>query len=238
MSCLPTPPVAPLLPLSRWQELRSSLSLWRVQRLTVAVTPSTGIDFSTSITRQRGIVLVISLLFLVVLTLLGIATMRTNVIEERLAGNSRDWGLAFQAAEAALRDGEADIQSGTRFVGETGFAMHCSSTGLCNVETDGTHIWQDMVILANTGWMKGADATPSVKYGTYTGANPATISGVSKQPRYLIEVITEKGSSLKSKTPNKPSTYVYRITARGFGASEDDNGVPLAQVTLQTMYKP
>lgn len=201
-------------------------------------THTTPVDFATSITRQRGVVLVVSLLFLVVLTLLGIATMRTNVIEERLAGNSRDWGLAFQAAEAALRDGAADIQSGTRFVGETGFANGCSTTGLCNVETDGTPIWQDMVTSANTGWMSGADASPSVKYGTYTSANPATISGVSKQPRYLIEVITEKGSSLGIKGPGKPNTYVYRITARGFGASEDANGAPLARVTLQTMFKP
>lgn len=192
--------------------------------------------FSASIARQRGIVLMISLLFLVVLTLLGITMMRTNVIEERLAGNSRDWGLAFQAAEAALRDGEADVNSGTRFVGETGFSYGCGTNGLCKVETDGTPVWEDMVNSANTGWMTGADATPSVKYGTYTGANPATISGVSKQPRYLIEVITQKGSSLGIKMPNKPSTYVYRITARGFGASEDDNGVPLARVTLQTMY--
>jgi len=202
---------------------------------------TTPVDFATSITRQRGVVLVVSLLFLVVLTLLGIATMRTNVIEERLAGNSRDWGLAFQAAEAALRDGEADIQNGTRFVGETGFAMGCSSTGLCNVETDGTHIWQDMVSSANAGWMTGTDVAPSVKYGTYTGANPATISGVSKQPRYLIEVITEKGSSQVQGAgygTNKPNQYVYRITASGFGASEDANGVPLARVTLQTMYKP
>ena len=195
---------------------------------------TTPVDFATSITRQRGVVLVVSLLFLVVLTLLGIATMRTNVIEERLAGNSRDWGLAFQAAEAALRDGAADIQSGTRFVGKTGFANGCSTTGLCNVETDGTPIWQDMVISANTGWISGADTAPSVKYGTYTGAYPATISGVSKQPRYLIEFIMKTGSL----GINVPGNYVYRITARGFGASEDANGVPLARVTLQTMFTP
>lgn len=198
------------------------------------------VEFATSITRQRGVVMLVSLLFLVILTLLGIATMRTNVIEERLAGNSRDWGLAFQAAEAALRDGEADIQSGTRFVGETGFSYGCGTNGLCNVETDGTHIWQDMVSSANTGWMSGADVSPSVKYGTYTSPNPATISGVSKQPRYLIEVITEKGSSQiqVGGYGSKPNQYVYRITARGFGASEDANGVPLARVTLQSMYKP
>ena len=70
--------------------------------------------------------------------------MRTNIIEERLAGNSRDWALAFQAAEAALRDAERDIQSGTRFVGETGFDANCTN-GLCKTNT---LIWDDLVTSA------------------------------------------------------------------------------------------
>ena len=115
-----------------------------------------------SLASQRGVTLITALIFLVVLTMLVITAMRTNVIEERLAGNSRDWGLAFQAAETALRAGELDVQSGTRFVGEAGFDSSCTN-GLCSVQTDGTPIWIDMVSTANTGWMTGADATPSAE---------------------------------------------------------------------------
>lgn len=56
--------------------------------------------------RQSGAVLVIGLIILVVLTLLGVQSMRTNVAQERMASNMRDRNVAFQAAEAALREGE------------------------------------------------------------------------------------------------------------------------------------
>lgn len=55
---------------------------------------------------QRGAVLVISLLFLTILTILGVASMRGTVLQERMAFNTREQNLALQAAEAALRDAE------------------------------------------------------------------------------------------------------------------------------------
>ena len=60
-------------------------------------------------TRQNGAALVTGLIFLVILTLLGVTAMQTSIMEERMAGNARDRNIAFQAAEAALRNAEADI---------------------------------------------------------------------------------------------------------------------------------
>jgi len=188
--------------------------------------------------QQGGAVLMVALVFLVIITLLGLTAMRTNIIEERLAGNSRDWALAFQAAEAALRDAEKDIQSGTRFVGETGFDANCTN-GLCKTNT---LIWDDLVTSGNSGWMTGANVGPSVAYGTYTSPtpNPTLFANVARKPRYIIEVVTEKGSSLVQKGGygNQGNQYVYRVTARGFGTSVDSNGDPIARVTVQSMYKP
>src|SRR5688572_9206262 len=59
--------------------------------------------------RQRGAVLIVALLFLVMLTLLGVTAMTSSTMEERMAGNARDNGVAFQAAEAALRDARRDL---------------------------------------------------------------------------------------------------------------------------------
>lgn len=189
--------------------------------------------------KQRGVVLMIALVFLVIITMLALTALRTNIIEEKLAGNSRDWTLAFQAAEAALRDGEKDVQSGTRFIGEAGFNSSCTN-GLCTVQIDGSSIWRDLVTSGNTGWMNGASVGPSIEYGTYTNPSPDVIATVAKQPRYIIEVITEKGSSLSGPGAygKQGNQYVYRVTARGFGASVDENGNPTARVTLQSMYKP
>jgi type IV pilus assembly protein PilX len=65
--------------------------------------------------RESGAVLVIGLIILVVLTLLGVQGMRTNVAQERMAGNMRERNFAFQAAEAALRAGEAQNPVGINF---------------------------------------------------------------------------------------------------------------------------
>jgi type IV pilus assembly protein PilX len=62
---------------------------------------------------QSGAVLVIGLIILVVLTLLGVQGMRTNVAQERMAGNMRERNVAFQAAEAALRQGESVVPQGS-----------------------------------------------------------------------------------------------------------------------------
>lgn len=60
---------------------------------------------------ERGAVLLVSLVMLVLLTLIGLAGLRMVQLEERMAGNLRDRQLAFQAAEAALRAGEAAARS-------------------------------------------------------------------------------------------------------------------------------
>lgn len=56
-----------------------------------------------SMTNQKGVVLITGLVFLVMMTILGVTAMQNTVLEERMAGNLRDENLAFQAAEAALR---------------------------------------------------------------------------------------------------------------------------------------
>lgn len=57
---------------------------------------------------QKGAALIIGLIILVVLTLIGVQAMRTSIVQERMAGNMRERHVAFQAAEAALRVGEAN----------------------------------------------------------------------------------------------------------------------------------
>ncbi|HNC77604.1 MAG TPA: PilX N-terminal domain-containing pilus assembly protein, partial [Pseudomonadales bacterium] len=56
--------------------------------------------------RQRGAILVVGLIVLLLMTLLGLSIMGGNAVEEKMAGNERDRQIAFQAAEAALREGE------------------------------------------------------------------------------------------------------------------------------------
>jgi len=52
--------------------------------------------------QQQGSALIIALVFLLIMTLLGIATMRGTSQQEIMARNVRDRDLSFQAAEAVL----------------------------------------------------------------------------------------------------------------------------------------
>jgi type IV pilus assembly protein PilX len=56
--------------------------------------------------QQRGAVLIIALMMLLLLTIIGLSSMRGTVLQENMAGNMRDSSLALQASEAALRKGE------------------------------------------------------------------------------------------------------------------------------------
>lgn len=50
--------------------------------------------------KERGVVLVISLIVLLVVTLIGIAGMSSSVLQERMASNAQNANRAFQAAES------------------------------------------------------------------------------------------------------------------------------------------
>ena len=56
--------------------------------------------------RQRGVALLVVLMLLLIMTLLGLASLRGSIMEERMSANLFDRSLMFQAAESALRQGE------------------------------------------------------------------------------------------------------------------------------------
>tara|TARA_R110001592_G_scaffold159582_2_gene391164 strand:- start:4964 stop:5602 length:639 start_codon:yes stop_codon:yes gene_type:complete len=59
--------------------------------------------------QQRGAVLVISLVFLLILTTLAVTNMREVALESRVTGNLVNQKGCFNASEAGLRDGEYRI---------------------------------------------------------------------------------------------------------------------------------
>ncbi len=51
--------------------------------------------------KQQGAVLITSLVFLIILTMLAVTSMSTNTLEEKMAANAVENNLVFQAAESA-----------------------------------------------------------------------------------------------------------------------------------------
>ncbi len=178
--------------------------------------------------RQQGAALVTGLIFLVVLTMIGITTANMASLEERMSGNLRDRSVAMQAAELALRDAERDIAGSVpgfarKITGKTGFTADCGAStggttaddGLCYNGPNGygVAVWKNVDMTA----------APSVPYGRFTGA--AALPGLSAQPRYILE-------SILKDIPGSGQAYFYRITARAQG------GNPNTVVWLQEVYSP
>ena len=51
---------------------------------------------------QRGVTLMTTMVMLVLVTLIGVSSIRASTMDEKMAGHSRDRDKAFQAAEAAV----------------------------------------------------------------------------------------------------------------------------------------
>ncbi len=171
---------------------------------------------------QRGSALVVVLLFLTLMSILGIAAMRTSGLEERMAGNSHDRDVALQAAEAALRDAERDVRVNINT--GSSFSATCVD-GLCLMSTTATPQWRTV------NW-NGADVR---EYGTRTAAGPFALA-VARTPRYIVELLPDmpatSGGSLAiggSRSSTRGGTP-YRITAVGWGRRTT------TQVMLQSVY--
>lgn len=165
--------------------------------------------------RQRGAVLVISLIMMLLLTLIGVTAMQVTTMEERMAGNLLDQNRSFQAAEAALREGEAGLWA------LTAEPATCSD-GDCG-------IWAKDAITEG-----GEPVDPSQKSTSWWTAEAQTYSGsipgVAAAPRYVVEYhyLVKDSKTLGFGPPT--GRMFYRVTARGVG------GQDTTMTILQTTY--
>lgn len=164
---------------------------------------------------ERGAALMVVLMLLLVMTLLGLASMRMTVMEERMSASMYDRGLSFQAAEAALREAEAIAQTGPAFpaTGST-----CSG-GLCTALAHGASGTIDRWLDPDFAGWRGA-------------SNPGAITAT---PDYIIEHMGEApnwpGCDREAPVHPRCLSPRYRITAR---SSASDR----ALVVLQSSYLP
>lgn len=169
--------------------------------------------------RQGGAALIISLIFLVLLTLIAVSAMQGTILQERMAGNTYNRMLAFQAAEAALSAGVATL-SGASLPTGTGVYMNTSALPSANYVS--TQDWVNIF-----PWSTGAT--------TYATASFSPL--VAQAPQYVIERLTTTKPSTCTAGGVQNITWgpggslgYYRITARGVGGTSN------AVVILQEIY--
>jgi len=166
--------------------------------------------------KQRGAVLFVSLIMLLLMTLIGISAMQTTVLEERMAGNFKDRNMALQAAESSLRAAEKYLNDTTVL---PGFTATGTTLGLYQPTSSGAPRW------GIVDWLDWSNTGDVIQY-------PGTLNNISSAPVYIIEEmppINEAGSSLEAGVIL--TNNYYRVTTRAVG------GTDTAIVMLQSTYK-
>ncbi len=172
-------------------------------------------NYPTAAKRQGGVVFVVSLIILLIMSMLAIGSTRTTVLEEKMAGNASDRNLAFQSAESAVREAEQFLEG---------------IVSLGNFDTDAGLIGRvtaEPSFYDQTTWTDSANhVVASTDFGAYDN------------PRYFVKHFTtvtgtEGALNMSGYGDNKGTgdVTIFRVTARGTGASVDS-----AEVMLRSQY--
>jgi len=173
--------------------------------------------------RQTGAALVVSLMLLIILTLLGLSGMQSTVMQERMSNNVRDKGMAFQAAESALRNGENWVKDQLMPTRGTLTVQDGSS---CSAPCD-------LVDLNDYSTMTSKDFNWWKTNGRiYSHTMPTGTGEVASAPRFIVEEHSEQRDSLAdpTSTSSPPVRTLYRLTAVGVG------GTVTAESMIETLY--
>jgi len=175
--------------------------------------------------RQSGAVLVVGLIFLVLLTLIGVTAYNVATQEERMSGNTRDRAVAFEAAERALRDCEEYLGSPLPPKGSSNGSL---DPGMYKIDLPSSppatlppDVWQTL------NWNTATNVV-----GNSGTARFVTISGTAGPGKCIVEEVTpvvRQRASIRAELPIQQDT-AFMITARGVGIN------PNTQVFLQSYY--
>lgn len=184
--------------------------------------------------REAGAVLVVVLILLLVMTLLGLAGTRVALNQERMGAGLYDRSLSFQAAEAALIEGEAaanQIRAGT---------LASPAAGTCTNGICGFPIAANAPV-----WAPGAATWDTAReLGTLSAADAIDLGDlVPAIPRYIVERLADQVPTEScpgaievgvGSSECLGSVSFYRITARA--GPRDGDPDDRAVVFLQSIY--
>lgn len=160
---------------------------------------------------QRGYVMLTSIVLVLMITLLALALVSHNSTQTRIATNSRDYQSAFQTAEAAMSQVNAQIVRATFLRADCMQPGDALAAGMINyVCTDSTsEAWQN-------------NAAPWT--ANLPGNTTAFQGNAAAAPVYLVEKmppIGVPGNDLSGANVSQPTPF--RVTVKAGGANADAN---------------
>lgn len=183
--------------------------------------------------RQRGVALVVGLVFLLITTLMAVTAMSGVVMQERMAGNSRNVSIATGGSESALRAAEVYLMN---LISRGDQVM-----GNCDGSLDGVYNRDDMAcgsftaveqFRSATSWLS---STPGARNypGSLIGADELSDpdgAGMARRPQFLIEHMGDlnppvgewgRGGTYAGGTTGGDAmpARAYRLSSRSTGSS-------------------
>ncbi len=171
--------------------------------------------------RQRGVVLAVGLILLLVMSLVMIIAMSGSILQERMAGALRNESIADVGADTALRDGELWVWKQVEALGGQ----------LPPPANDTTIPFLPRSVTARNfrvanGWVTGGNAFGTG--GAGISFTPTDYYKMAQTPAYTVELLGDAGLGSGKENPEShvkgaPGTetfYYYRITGRSTGGTQ------------------
>lgn len=160
------------------------------------------------LTNQKGAVLVISLIILLVLTLIGVSAARTVLLEEKMTFASRDAKVALEVAEALVVAAQNEIE-GMANTGNFGTSNHLHLEGNAPDNLLASATWE----ATNANSVQVEMSGPN---GKLTGSYFIELSG-NAEKEDPADSITVGGYG---QTTGGGEVQVFRIVAQGRGLTD------------------
>ena len=187
------------------------------------------IDHTSQLARQTGAALITSLVFMAILTMLGISAMRSNTADVKIHNAMRDRANAFQCAEAALRQGERFIEDVRAKPTEQTLVV--PDRALNEVWGIDTRDMNDLVKNTRTWWQANG-------WGDFVLNNPDSQIGCAETAEFIVQSMGGSGddgsADLSFKKQAESQIDAYRISSRSEGVS--DNSVVIVQSVFTRQF--
>ncbi|MES1191010.1 MAG: PilX N-terminal domain-containing pilus assembly protein [Steroidobacter sp.] len=154
-------------------------------------------NFASNRHFQSGAALIVSLIFLLIMTILALSMSQTTTLEERMAGNARDANLAFQGAESGLKSAVTYMNG----ISDAGPTVVSNSVDLTN---------QD-----DSWWTAN---------GFEYGSSSQELTALNSDPHYVVKPYALNVADSPMRDGGSITTY-YQMVGRSRGNSTESEAV-------------
>lgn len=190
--------------------------------------------------KQKGAVLLISMMLLIVMTVLTLTVSESFILQEKMTQSTKDSELALQVAEAALLEAEARVRGMNLAAFNSEFVVdgsNATSKGFfdgtsCDGSNPNCHMNKMRGVFSDTAWVNATNAVNGVSCGTSDAAcrltgqfmvvklGPLNATATGAQ---TLEAVTNQYQSQSTQTMGQ--AWRYKIVARGWGNNRQNTRV-------------